>query len=81
MLSHLLQAETNGVFHNAKVALPLRQTLIEMGHPQPPTIIHTDNSTTHGFANKNIQLKKSKSWDMNLHWLRNQEQKKQFKVV
>ena len=51
-----------------------------MGHPQPITEINTDNSTTIGFTNKNMQLKKSKSWDMSLHWLRDREKQKQFKV-
>ena len=27
-----------------------------------------------------MQLKKSKSWDMNLHWLRDRENNKEFKV-
>ena len=51
-----------------------------MGHHQTPTIISTDNSTTHGFCHKNIQLKKSKSWDMNLHWLREKETTKQISI-
>ena len=51
-----------------------------MGHPQPPTVINTDNSTTNGFCNNNIQLKKSKSWDMNPHWLRDRQQKKHFNI-
>ena len=61
--------------------MPLRHVLTEMGHPQPPTIIHTDNTTTTGFANDNIQLKRSKSWDMNLHWLRDKETKKDINVT
>ncbi len=75
------EAETNGVFHNAKTALALRRLLISMGHSQSPTIIRTDNSTTTGFINKNIQMKKSKSWDMNLHWLRDIETLNDFKIV
>ena len=51
-----------------------------MGHPQPPTPIKTDNSTTAGFANKNIQLKKSKSWDMRMHWVRDKQQQGEFDV-
>ena len=43
--------------------------------------IHTDNSTTTGFVNNNIKLKKSKAWDMKLHWLRDDINKKHFKVV
>ena len=52
-----------------------------MNHPQPPTRIYTDNSTAADFFNKNIQLKHSKAWDMNLHWLRDQENKKHFQVM
>ena len=69
VVSSAAEAETNGVFQNAKIALPICHILNEIGHPQPPTTIYTDNSTTSGFCQNNIQLKKSKSWDMNLHWL------------
>ena len=81
VVSLAAEAETSGVLQNAKIALPLRHILIAIGHPQPPTIISTDNSTSHGFCNNNIQLKRSKSWDMNLHWLRDRETKKQFKIL
>ena len=81
VVSSAAEAETNGVFENAKIGVGLRRLLIMMGHPQPPTIISTDNSTTSGFVNNNIQLKKSKSWDMRLHWLRDREHQKQFKVL
>jgi hypothetical protein len=80
-VSSAAEAETHGVFHNAKIGVNIRHILQAMGHPQPPTPVITDNSTTAGFTNGNIQLKKSKSWDMNLHWLRDRENHKQFKVV
>ena len=70
MVSSAAEAETNGVFHNAKLAVSLRNILKLMGHPQPSTTIYTDNTTTTGFANNNMQMKRSKSWDINLHWLR-----------
>ena len=74
------EAETKGVFNNDKTAVGIRNLLIQMNHPQPITHIYTDNSTAAGFINKNIQLKHSKAWDMNLHWLRNQEQRSHFQV-
>ena len=80
VVSSAAEAETHGVFNNAKTGVSIRHLLHEMGHLQPPTIIATDNSTTAGFANNNIQLKRSKSWDMNLHWLRNREHRKQFRI-
>ena len=74
------EAETLGVFNNAKLVVSICNILNQLGHSQPVTVINTDNSTTSGFANKNMQLKKSKSWDMSLHWLRDRENQKQFKV-
>ena len=48
-------AEIAGVFINAKEAVPIRQTLIEIGHPQPATNIITDNSTASGILNKSCK--------------------------
>jgi len=73
VVSSAAEAETNGLFHNAREAIPIRQMLIGMGHPQPPTPIKTDNSTALSFIRSNIKQKKSKSWDMHLNWLRDRE--------
>ena len=61
VVSSAAEAETTGVFHNAKLVVSIRNILNQLGHSQPVTVINTDNSTTSGFANKNMQLKKSKS--------------------
>ena len=74
------EAEVGGLFHNAQQAIPLRIALEALGHPQPKTQIKTDNSTAHGFVYKNINMKKSKSWDMRFHWLRDPSTKQQIKV-
>ena len=71
------EAETNGVFQNAKTALAIQNLLTGMNHPQPPITIRTDNFTVAGCVHNNIKMKKSKSWDMNLHWLRD---KKKFEA-
>ena len=75
------EAETKGVFQNAKTIITTRHLLNAMGHPQEQTTINTDNSTTVRFVNRNIQMKRSKSWDMNFHWLRDKELQKQIKVL
>ena len=61
--------------------MSLRNILAELGHLQPPTQIVTDNSTTTAFANKTMQMKRSKSWDMHLHWLRDRETREHFNVI
>ena len=56
------EAETHGVFHNAKQSLRIRHILEQMGHPQlSPTPICTDNSTSAGYVNLNMQMKRSKT--------------------
>ena len=75
MVTSAAEAETHGVYHNARVAIPLMHLLIEMGHPQLPVLIKTYNSTATGFVNGNIQLKRSKAWDTKLHWLRDDHNK------
>ena len=79
-MSSVAETETAGVFHNAQRAIPIRYILEQLGHAQPPTHIKADNSTTTGFIHNNIHQKKSKSWDMRYHWLRDREAQQQFSV-
>ena len=80
VVSSAAEAETYGVFYNAKMALVIIHLLTQMGHLQTdPTPIRADNSTSVGFVNKNIQMKQSKTWDMQLHWLRDKENQKFLK--
>ena len=51
-----------------------------MGHPQPPTPIKIDNSTANGFVHNNITQKRSKSWDMRFHWLRDPDTQNHINV-
>eukprot|EP00804_Cyclotella_cryptica_P002871 CCRYP_009392-RE/>CCRYP_009392-RE protein AED:0.61 eAED:0.43 QI:0/-1/0/1/-1/0/1/0/167 len=50
-----------------------------MGHPQPPTPIQTDNSTTLDIVNNTIQPKRMKAMDMRFHWLRCRINQKHFR--
>lgn len=64
------EAETAGVFCNAQIALPIRYILECLNHPQPLTLLKTDNFAACGFVKNNMHQKRSKSWDMRYHWLR-----------
>jgi hypothetical protein len=79
VLSSAAEAETGGIFHNAQIAIPIRTLLHALGHPQSPTPIKTDNSTSKGFIYDNIHQKRSKSWDMRYYWLRDRAAQSQFK--
>ena len=74
------EAEIGVVFYNCQTSVPLRITLQELGHPQPPTPIQTDNSTAVGFANSTIKIKRTKAMDMNFHWVKDRVNNKEFLV-
>lgn len=77
--SSAAEAELAGLYVCAKEMVPLRNSLVEMGWPQPKSPIQTDNTTALGVANKTIITKKMKSMDMRLWWLRCRESQGQFR--
>ena len=58
----------------------MRQALIELGHPQPPTPLITDNETAANLSNNNLNQKHSKSMDMRFYWIKDRVSQKQFTV-
>ena len=74
-------AELGGLYINAKEAVYIRNILTEMGHPQPPSPLQTDNSTAEGVVNNTVQPKWKKSMDMRFHWLCNRAvSQKKFQI-
>ena len=45
IMASAAEAEYGALFLNGQAAVPVRTTLIEMHHPQPPTPIQVDNYT------------------------------------
>jgi len=80
IVSAASEAETAGLYRNAQDAVPLITALNEMGHPQAPVPIATDNSTAAGFANDTIKQKRSKAMDMRYYWIRDRVRQGQFHV-
>jgi hypothetical protein len=80
VMSSAAEAELGGLFINAKMAVPIQTTLEELGHKQPLTPMQTDNSTACGVANNEIQPKATKAMDMRFYWLKDREQRKQFRI-
>jgi hypothetical protein len=68
-MSSAAEAKLEALCLNAKETVYLQQILREMGHPQPPTPIQTDNTTTEGMENNIVQPKRTKAMDMRFHWL------------
>ena len=49
------ESELGALFKNMQRGVILRLTSQEMGHPQPPTDVWIDNTTTHGIANSTFK--------------------------
>ena len=79
VMSSAAEAELSGLFICAKAMIPLRNTLLEMGWPQPPSPVQCDNSTATGVTNKTMVNKMLKSMDMRLWWLRCRFSQKHFR--
>ena len=75
------ETEVASLYYNCKNAIPLRRALTEMGHPQPPTMVVTDNSTAEGLINKTMTPKRAKTYDQRFNWLRCREAQKQFNII
>jgi hypothetical protein len=78
VVSSASEAEIGGLFINVKAAIPIRHTLIEMGHPQPPTPIQTDNSTAQQLISNKIRQKALKSMEMRFNFLKCWKAQEQF---
>ena len=73
------ETELAALFYGCKEAIPLRNTLEEMGHPQPPTPVTTDNSTAIGLTMDTMTPKASKSMDMRFQWLKSRRAQQLFR--
>ena len=81
MMTSAAETETGAVFINCQKAISIRQTLVEMSHPQPATPVHVDNKCAVGILNETIQQRKSKSIDARFLWVRDRVKQGQFRVL
>lgn len=80
VLTSAAEAEIHALFHNTKVLLPLRKTLSDLGHPQQPTPIQTDNKVSASFTNDTLKKRKLKTIAMNIYWIQDQQALKLINV-
>ena len=79
-MGSVAEAEVGGLYMNAQELSPMRTTLKELNHPQPPTPLKTDNSTADGIMNKTIKQRQSKAIDKKFFWLQDQVKQGEFNV-
>jgi hypothetical protein len=63
------EAKLGAFFLNAQEAKVFRLVLAKLGHPQPPTPIHIDNTTTVGIVNNTIKCQQLRAMEMRYFWL------------
>ena len=68
-MASVAEAELGGLSYTAKEVCVIQIILEKLGHPQPATHIKIDNTTAGGIVSKTIKPKKSKSMDMQFHWV------------
>jgi hypothetical protein len=81
VMASIGEAEYAAAFHTAQMAAGLRKTLSDLGYPQPATYILVDNEVASGIASNTIEPKRTKSIDMQFHWLRDRVQIEEFIVI
>ena len=74
------EAELGALFLNIKEGKVLRLALAELGHKQPPTPVHCDNSTATGIANDTVKKQRSRSMEMRFFWVTGQVASGEFDV-
>ena len=57
VMTSAMEAEVAAMYGNAKKVIEFRQILTDMGHPQPPTIMRTDNQTACGVITETMKQK------------------------
>lgn len=80
LCSSTAESELAALFINVKAAIPIRQTLIDFEHEQPPADLVTDNSIASGIVNQTIKQNKSRSMNMRYFWLIDQKKEKLINV-
>ena len=79
VISSAAESELAGLYICANEMVPLRQSLLEMGWPQPRSPIKCDNSTAIGVSNETIIPCKTKSMDIQFHCIRCRYAQGQFR--
>ena len=75
------EAELGALFYNCQDATTLRLTLEEIGHKQPPTPVHCDNSTAVAIANNTVKKQRSRAMEKNFFWIADQVKIGNFNVT
>ncbi len=69
MVASAAEAELGALFHNCQEGIIFWQTLTDLGHPQPKTLVHCNNATALGIANNTVKQQQSRVMEMHFFWV------------
>ena len=81
VLSSATEAEVGATFYGCQDAVPLRNTLSDLGHVHGATLIITDNACREGILNNTVKQRRSKAMDMRFYWVKCRIAQGQFKLL
>jgi hypothetical protein len=67
LLSSVMEAEVAGKFVNAREGVNVRNIFNSIGHPQPRTLLLTNNLTTFGIMSGKMKQQRSKAIDVHFY--------------
>jgi hypothetical protein len=80
IIASAVEAKLGVLFLNCKQATIFRLALEEMGHPQPLTPIHCNDSTAVGIANNTVKQQGSCSMEMHFFWVADAVEQGKFDI-
>ena len=69
-LSSATEAEVGANIYGCQDAVPLHNTLADLGHVQGATLIITYNEFCEGILNNTVKQRRSKAMDMQFYWVK-----------
>ena len=81
VVASVAEAEYAALFIAGRNGATLRAILNSLGYPQPATTIFCDNACAVGIATDTVTPRRTKSMDMQFHWIRDRVRQKQFNVT
>lgn len=81
VVASVAEAEYAALFIAGRTGAELRTILTSLGYRQPSTTIYCDNACAVGIATDTVTPRRTKSMDMQFHWIRDRVRQHQFTVT
>ena len=80
VIASAVEVELVALVHNCQDGLVFQQTLADLGHPQPQTLVHCDNATAIGIANNPVKCQWLPPMEMRFFWVGDKEAQNIYEI-